>query len=101
MCAIDMAEATSQPLHAVRFRLAGERIPGASWVALVGPFNRWDAAVHRLALGADGWWTIFITLPPGTHPYLFIVDGFPYNDPEDDGRVPCEWGGWYSVCVVC
>lgn len=81
----------------VTFRLDGRRIPNTRWVAVVGAFNRWNAAVHRLTLGPDGWWSITLTLPPGQHPYLFIVDNFPHNDPADDGRVPCEWGGSYSV----
>jgi hypothetical protein len=53
-----------------------------------------------LTLQPDQRWTISITLAPGEYPYLFIVDGVPWNDPEDDGRAPCEWGGEYSVRVV-
>lgn len=84
-------------LQEVTFRLDASRIPNASAVALVGSFNRWDSAVHRLARGADGWWSITVILPPGEYRYLFLVDGFPHNDPSDDGRIPCEWGGFYSV----
>jgi len=53
-----------------------------------------------LTLQPDGWWTISLTLAPGKYPYLFIVDGVPWNDLEDDGRVPCEWGGEYSLRVI-
>ncbi len=95
---------TLQPIkrgvREVVFRFDGRRIPRARSVAIVGPFNRWDTAVHRLTLQPNQWWTISLTLAPGEYPYLFIVDGVPWNDPEDDGRVPCEWGGQYSVRVV-
>ncbi len=82
------------------FELDGRRKPNAKWVALVGSFNRWDTAAHRLELGPDDVWRIALTLAPGRYPYLLVVDGVPWNDPLDDGRVPCEWGGHYSVRVV-
>lgn len=84
----------------VVFRFDGQRVPDARSVALVGSFNRWDTSVHRLALRPDGWWTISLTLSPGEYRYLFIVDGVPWNDPEDDGRVPSEWGRELSVRLV-
>lgn len=87
-------------LRRVNFRLDSHRVPGAKWGALVGSFNGWDRAVHRLELGSDGWWSISLALAPGTYNYLFIVDAFPHNDPEDDGRTPSEWGGDYSVRIV-
>ena len=87
-------------LRIVRFQLSAERVRDARWVALVSSFNRWDTSVHRLALGPDGMWSVTVELAPGTYSYLFIVDGNPYNDLEDDGRAPCEWGGEYSVRVV-
>ena len=90
----------TRSLRAVVFRLDGPRVPHARSVALVGAFNRWDTSVHQLTLQPDQRWTISITLAPGEYPYLFIVDGVPWNDPEDDGRAPCEWGGEYSVHVV-
>jgi hypothetical protein len=32
--------------------------------------------------------------------YLFLVDGVPWNDPEEDGRVSSEWGRECSVRLV-
>ncbi len=98
----EVAERSSagQSLQHVQFRLASVRVPGARGVALVGSFNHWDASAHCLMMGPDGWWCISLWLPPGQYPYLFIVDGFPFNDPEDDRRIPCEWGGHYSVSIV-
>lgn len=90
----------ARELRQVVFRLNSQQIPKATSVALIGSFNRWDSSVHRLARGPDGWWTISLTLSPGKYEYLFLVDEAPWNDPEDDGRVECEWGGQYSVRVV-
>lgn len=91
----------SEVFRKIAFRLDGRRIPGARSVVLVGSFNRWDSSAHPLRLNPkDGWWTISLTLASGAYPYLFIVDGIPWNDPEDDGRVASEWGGQYSVRVI-
>jgi 1,4-alpha-glucan branching enzyme len=69
-------------------------------VVLVGSFNRWDTAVDHLTLQSDGWWTISLPLGPGQYPYLFLVDGVAWNDPDDDGRMPSEWGLDLSVRIV-
>ena len=90
----------SDALRKVVFRLDGRRIPGARSVVLVGSFNEWDASMTRLVPDEDGWWTATLPLPPGVYSYLFVVDGFPWNDPEDDLRVESEWGGQYSVRIV-
>jgi len=84
----------------VVFRLDGRRAANARSVVLVGSFNRWDTAVDRLTLQPDQWWTVSLPLSPGQYPYLFIVDGVPWNDPEDDGRMPSEWGLDLSVRIV-
>jgi 1,4-alpha-glucan branching enzyme len=92
--------ATRDHLRTVTFRFDGRRKASAGSVSLVGPFNRWETAAHWLTRQRDGWWTVSLTLAPGQHPYLFIVDGVPWNDLEDDGRTPCEWGGEYSIRIV-
>jgi 1,4-alpha-glucan branching enzyme len=91
---------TKGTLRAVSFRLDGRLVPEAHSVALVASFNRWDTSVHRLRHEPDGSWALSVMLPPGEYPYLFVVDGVPWNDPQDDGRAPCEWGGSYSLRVV-
>ncbi len=94
-----LPETRASRLCAVSFTLDGRLARGANWVALVGSFNRWDTAVHHLTPTPDASWSITVTLVPGRYQYLFIVDGHSFNDPNDDGR-ECEWGGYYSVCVV-
>lgn len=92
--------ATTSDIRTVAFRFDGRRKPDARSVSLVGSFNRWDTSVHPLTRRPDGWWTISLILAPGEYLYLFVVDGVPWNDLEDDGRAPCEWGGEYSIRVV-
>jgi 1,4-alpha-glucan branching enzyme len=89
-----------RPLRCVEFRFDGRRAPGARSVVLVASFNRWDSAVHPLRLGSDGCWVTSVWLPAGEYDYLFLVDGVPWNDPDDDGRRASVWGGQYSVKAV-
>ncbi len=93
MGALMVAPQVNRRVREVTFELDARRVPDANSVALVVDFNRWDTALHHMALGPDNVWTIVVTLAPGEHRYLFIVDGSPWNDPLDDRRVPCEWGG--------
>jgi 1,4-alpha-glucan branching enzyme len=97
MSDLKVGEPARGTLREVTFALDNRRVAGAKWVALVGPFNRWDNAAHQMALEPDGWWRIVVTLAPGEYPYLFLVDGHPVNDPTDDGRVLSDWGGQYSL----
>ena len=66
-------------------------------MAVVGPFNGWNPAVHAMNRRADGDWTVTIYLPPGRLVYLFNVDGEYWLDPNDDERMPNSWGSEYSV----
>ena len=83
---------------AVTFRCLA---PGAKDVALVGDFNGWDAARHRLTdADGDGIWTGDEQLAPGRYVYGCWVDGqvrFPEGaaDAVDDG-----FGGRNAVLVV-
>lgn len=90
----------TEALRKVEFKMDRRRIPGARSIVIVGSFNQWDGSLHPLMLGDDGWWTSTLSLPPGVYSYLFVVDGVPWNDPEDDLRVESEWGGQYSVRIV-
>ena len=89
-----------QTLQEVVFRFDSRLAPQARSVILVGSFNRWDSSVHRLTRGADGWWTISLTLARGAYPYLLLIDGVPRTDPTEDERIRCEWGGDASVRIV-
>jgi len=61
------------PLVTVRFVLVA---PDAKAVSLAGTFNQWDArATPLVRAGANGVWTVSLTLPAGQHQYAFVVDG--------------------------
>jgi 1,4-alpha-glucan branching enzyme len=52
------------------------RNPEAKRVTVVGDFNDWSPTVDPMADdNADGEWTLFYPLPPGTYAYKFVVDG--------------------------
>jgi hypothetical protein len=68
------------------------RAAGAREVHLVGSFNDWDpAATAMTATGPGGLWTATLSLAPGLHRYMFLVDGTEWRTPEgaplyeDDG----------------
>ena len=84
----------------VAFRFPGRLAPNAPYVAVVGSFNAWSVGVHPLAKTADGNWTITIYLPPGRTVYHFSVDGAPWLDPHDEGRIPNGWGSEYSIRYI-
>lgn len=88
---------TFSSLTAVTLRFPGSLAPGASRVAVVGPFNGWDPTVHPLVRTTTGDWTITIYLPPGRVVYHFDVDGAVWLDPNDDGRISNARGSQYSV----
>ncbi len=43
-------------------------------VHVAGDFNGWSTTSHRLLPGPGGY-ELFVALPPGSHPYKFVVDG--------------------------
>jgi hypothetical protein len=49
--------------------------PQAHAVAVAGSFNDWSPAAAPLARVDGGAWTITLSLPPGQHEYVFVVDG--------------------------
>jgi len=74
--------------------------PAAERVLLVGDFTEWQKRGIPMEKGANGLWTATVTLPPGAHNYLFIVDGEWREDPECAIRVPNPFGGQNMVRQV-
>jgi 1,4-alpha-glucan branching enzyme len=74
--------------------------PSATSVLLVGDFTEWQQKAIALEKGADGVWSATTKLPPGTHRYLFIVDGEWCDDPACTVRLPNPFGGHDMVRQV-
>ena len=50
--------------------------PEAESVSLIGSFNQWNPAGHKMQqLGDRNTWALEIRLPEGRHEYAFLVDG--------------------------
>jgi len=57
----------------VRFQLAAA---DARQVAVAGTFNGWSTSTHPLRLdGTSGLWVATLSLPPGAHQYVYVIDG--------------------------
>ena len=71
-CAAAMADrAPIETPDGVRFTFANA---AAKSVAVAGNFNEWSATANPLARSGKVW-TAVVTLPPGEHLFMFIVDG--------------------------
>jgi 1,4-alpha-glucan branching enzyme len=81
-------EATILKKQAFRFTA-----PDAQSVLLAGDFTDWQKRAVPMQRGSGGVWMATVELPPGTHHYLFIVDGEWHDDPECTVRVPNPFGG--------
>jgi anti-sigma B factor antagonist len=82
----------------VTFRFHSVLAPAAQRVSLLGPFNNWTPNVHPLKRTGNGWWIVTVYFPPrGRIVYCFDVDGTIWLDPNDQGRIPNDWGSEHSV----
>jgi len=61
--------------------------PQARQVDLIGDFNDWKVGTLALFKSARGLWAITLPLPPGKHPYLFVIDGKPTLDPRNHASI--------------
>jgi 1,4-alpha-glucan branching enzyme len=84
----------------VKFMFPQMLAPRARRVAVISSFNGWDDKAHPLTKTSNGDWSITVFLPPGRVVYCFSVDGVPWLDPGDEGRVANGWGSEYSVRFV-
>lgn len=88
-----------QGLSPVKFVLAA---PGAHEVAVIGSFNGWNAAGWTMRNdAATGLWTLSAALPPGSHEYVFLVDGTtPVPDAAATFSADDGFGSRNSVLLV-
>jgi len=83
-----------------RFRLVS---PGARAVVIVGSWNDWDTTVPEQSLHptAQGPWEAWLTLPPGSHRYRFVVDGHPVRPPDAARYQRDDFAGEDGIVDVC
>jgi 1,4-alpha-glucan branching enzyme len=78
------------------------RNPDARRVNLVGDFNDWSPAADPMSDdNADGEWTLFYPLRPGTYAYKFLVDGKNWiQDPLNPLTEPDGFNGRNSIIKI-
>ena len=76
------------------------KAPHAKNVVLVGNFTEWEKNAIELKHGKNGTWKASVSLEPGKHEYLYIVDGGWHGDPECNERVANPYGGENCIKVV-
>jgi 1,4-alpha-glucan branching enzyme len=93
---IPMAKAT-KTLKKQTFRYVDSE---AQKVLLVGDFTEWQKAPISMKSVGNGLWTATVNLGPGSHSYLFVVDGEWCEDPDCSLRIPNPYGGVNMVRQV-
>ena len=82
----------------VRFSLEQ---PAAQAVAVAGTFNGWSRSAHPMTRdGARGRWTVVVSLPPGEHLFMYVVDGAWVAPPQAADFVDDGFGSRNGVVVV-
>lgn len=74
--------------------------PGAKQVCLVGDFNNWDPATHRMQRQPDGAWLLQVALHHGHHHYRFLINGHPALDPRAHGVARDAKGEKVSLIAI-
>ena len=74
--------------------------PFAKSVQLAADFTKWEKNPLDLMKSKDGTWMLVLPLPPGNHPYRFLVDGQWRNDPQAIQSIPNPFGTENSIKVV-
>lgn len=74
--------------------------PGAKSVCVAGSFNQWTPETTPLVRKGNDCWVGDLTVKPGRHEYLFVVDGQWVPDPNAKESVANPFGGMNSVLIV-
>jgi hypothetical protein len=92
-------EGTSDRIVSRQFAIENQQ---ARQVALVGDFNQWNPARHRLHRDGDSArWVITVQLPTGLHKYAFIVNDSVWTpDPTAVRTVDRDFGVTSSLVLV-
>lgn len=74
--------------------------PAAKNVFVAGSFNGWKPESTPLKPAGGGRWVGDLSVKPGRHEYLFVVDGQWLPDPNAKEAVQNPFGGTNSVLIV-
>jgi 1,4-alpha-glucan branching enzyme len=74
--------------------------PHAKKAVVTGSFRSWSDKGVNMSKNEKGLWTASVNLSPGTHEYMFIIDGTWMADPANPKTVSNPYGGANSVIVV-
>jgi 1,4-alpha-glucan branching enzyme len=69
-------------------------------VCVAGDFNEWKPENTPLTQVGKGRWVGNVSMKPGRHEYLFVVDGQWLPDPNAKETVQNPFGGRNSVLIV-
>jgi 1,4-alpha-glucan branching enzyme len=96
-CAAAIADrAPIETPDGVRFTFANA---AAKSVSVAGNFNEWSAAANPLARSGKVWRAV-VTLPPGEHLFMFIVDGTWIVPPLAEDYADDGFGSRNGVVIV-
>jgi len=95
-CAAAVARAPVVTPDGVRFTLANA---AAKSVSVAGNFNEWSVGANPLTRSGKVW-TAVVTLPPGEHLFMFIVDGKGMVPPLAEDYVDDGFGSRNGVVIV-
>jgi 1,4-alpha-glucan branching enzyme len=99
-------EPTKAPMATYKAPPSANRIslelvkPGAKHVFVAGSFNGWKPESTPLIERGNGRWVGDLSVKPGRHEYLFVVDGQWLPDPNAKETVQNPFGGKNSVLIV-
>ncbi|MGA0849486.1 MAG: alpha-amylase family glycosyl hydrolase, partial [Chthoniobacterales bacterium] len=74
--------------------------PDVKTVAVAGQFNGWNTESHQLKPAAGGTYELFVSMPPGAHPYKLVVDGAWQLDPANPEKLDDGTGNENSIARV-
>lgn len=87
-----------QSLGGGRVRVLVRYGDAARVLEIAGDWNDWTPV--SLLRGADGMWTVELTLPPGLHKFSLVVDREEWTIPAGVASVPDEFGGTVGLLAV-
>ena len=74
--------------------------PPGEIITVGGSFNNWDPFMYQMKETKKGYYTLNLSLPPGTYQYVFFYRGERYLDPNNPDRIYTKDGKPASQALV-